>query len=136
LVQQRGLKLLIVETEDAFRRNMSDRLRLRKCSVLEANDEASAKRIVQRKDIDVVLLGLEGFGYRGLSLLKAIKEIRPLAEVILINPLEELALSIEGMKLGAFDDLWVPFEMETLLERIHQAYRRKQENKKAAYLKP
>ena len=38
-------------------------------------------------------------------ILKALKRIRPLIEVITINRSDQMALSIEGMKLRAFDDL-------------------------------
>jgi DNA-binding NtrC family response regulator len=117
----------MVEIDEAFRWHLAERLRLRNYTVLEAVDEESAKQQIKKRDIDVVLLGLEGTGQRGLSLLRAIKTMRPLSEVILINQSDELALSMEGMKLGAFDDLWVPFDLETLLERIDEACRRKRE---------
>lgn len=116
---------MIVEVDEAFRWHLAERLRLRKYTVLEAGDEESAKQQVTKRDIDVVLLGLDGFGHRGLSLLSAIKAVRPLCEVILINQAEELALSMEGMKLGAFDDLWAPLDLDTLLERIDEACLRK-----------
>lgn len=126
-----GVKLLIIESDDPFRRNISERLRQESYRVYEACHESEMNRIIQRKDIDVVLLGLRGLKHRGLSLLKAIKEARPLVEVILLIPSEEVSLSIEGMKLGAFDDLMLPFNLETLLERIQAARRRKQEREKA-----
>jgi len=126
-----GAKLLIIESDDPFRRNISERLRQENYRVFEACQEIEANRIMQRKDIDVVLLGLRGLKHRGLSMLKAIKEARPLVEVILLIPSEELSLSIEGMKLGAFDDLMVPFDLETLLERIQAACRHKAEREKA-----
>jgi DNA-binding NtrC family response regulator len=117
----------MVEIEEVFRWHLAERLRLRNYNVLEAVDAESAKQQIKKRDIDVVLLGLEGSGQRGLSLLRVIKAMRPLSEVILINQSDELALSMEGMKLGAFDDLWVPFDLETLLERIDEACRRKRE---------
>jgi DNA-binding NtrC family response regulator len=130
LPQSTGAKLLIIESDDPFRRKISVRLRQENYRVFEACQEIEAHRIMQRKDIDVILLGLRGLKQRGLSLLKAIKEERPSIEVILLIPSEELSLSIEGMKLGAFDDLMVPFDLETLLERIQAACLHKAEKAK------
>ncbi len=93
--------------------------------MIEACEEAKALGILRRKDVDVVLLGLHGFKTTALALLKEAKEIRPACEVILMNVSEELSLSMEAMKLGAFDDLWAPIEMETLVARVKEAYMRK-----------
>ncbi len=94
--------------------------------MIEACEEAKALQILRRKDVDVVLLGLSGFKTTALALLKEAKEIRPTCEVILMNVSDELTLSMEAMKLGAFDDLWAPIEMETLVGRVREAFERKQ----------
>ena len=57
-------------------------------------------------------------------ILKALKRIRPLIEVITINRSDQMALSIEGMKLRAFDDFIVPFDLESLVRRIQEACRK------------
>jgi DNA-binding NtrC family response regulator len=118
------VKILIVEADEVFRRNISQRLRLEGHQIHEAGGENEAKQIIQRIDMDVVLLGLGGLKRRGLILLREIKRFRPRTEVILMTPSEDLSLSlsIEGMKAGAFDDLLVPFDMETLLERVKEAF--------------
>jgi DNA-binding NtrC family response regulator len=123
LAGTKGAKLLIIETDDLFRRNLSERLRLEDHQIFEASGENEAKQIIQRIDVDVVLLGLGGLKNRGLILLRETKCLRPYTEVIFLTPSEDLSLSlsIEGMKAGAFDDLLVPFDMETLLERVKEA---------------
>ena len=124
LPESKGARLLIIEMDDLFRRNISERLRMENQQVFDVSGENEAKRIIQRMDMDVVLLGLGGLKKRGLALLREIKRLRPHTEVILLTPSEDLSLSlsIEGMKAGAFDDLLVPFDMETLLERVREAY--------------
>ncbi len=104
-------------------------MRLNDYSVIEAEREDEVKRIVKKKKIDVVLLGLKGLGRRGLALLKAIKEMHPPTEVILMIPEEEhcLSLSIEGMKLGAFNDVLIPFDLQALFRQIEAAHQRKRE---------
>ncbi len=120
-----AINLLIIEADAPFRLNLSRRLRLERYRVFEAEQQADARRILERKKIDVALLGLNGLKKQGLLLLERIKEIRPLTEVIIINTLEHLSLSIEGMKLGAFDDLFLPLDLDSLIERIQEAYKLK-----------
>jgi DNA-binding NtrC family response regulator len=120
-------KLLIIETDDLFRKHIAERLRLESYRVFEACEEAEAMKVFQRKDLDVVLLGLKGFRKKGLTLLKTIRELRPTTEVILMIPPEDFTLSLEGMKLGAFDDLLMPFGLETLLERIGAACQKRRD---------
>jgi DNA-binding NtrC family response regulator len=73
---------------------------------------------------------------RGLSLLRNIKQTYPTVQVILMIPSEEhsLSLSIEGMKLGAFNDLMIPFDVQTLVKHVDAAFakKRQEENQSAA----
>lgn len=123
-----ALKLLIVETEDTLRQTLFRRFADDGLKVYGAGSGSDAERIVRERAVDVVIVGLLGMGREGLVLLKNIKEMRPLTEVILIAGHEQLALSIEGMKLGAFDDFRLPIDMNSLTERVYQAG----EKKKAA----
>ena len=126
------IKVLVIENHEAFRRQIVNHLLQEGCRVIEACEEAKALGILRRKDVDVVLLGLHGFKTTALALLREVKEIRPACEVILMNVSEELSLSMEAMKLGAFDDLWAPIEMETLVARVKEAYTRKKRREERA----
>lgn len=119
--------LLIIEIDDAFRRHLAERLRRENFKIYEACQKVEAIQILKRKNIDVVLLGMREFKQGGLILLRSIKEMKRLTEVILMTPSESASLSasIQAMKLGAFDDLQIPFEMKTLIERITAAHQRK-----------
>ena len=129
-----GAKVLVIETDESFRKLISERLRLERYKVYEACRESEARGMVLRKDFDVVLLGFKGDRQLALALLRTIKEVRPLVEVILLSSSEDhsLAASIEGMRLGAFDELLVPFDVETLVDRIQEACRRKSKRGAAA----
>ncbi|MHC1743678.1 MAG: response regulator [Syntrophobacteraceae bacterium] len=122
-----GIKILVIETDETYRRNLAERVRLEGYRVYEACREAEAQQIIEKKKVDVVLLGFAGDKQRGLALLRAIRQLHPCPEVILLTFADEhsLAASIEGMKLGAFDELLVPFNVDTLLRRIQEAWQRK-----------
>jgi len=126
-----NIRLLIVETNDPVRRNLVQRLSLDQYSVFETDQPKKVKEIVKKQKIDVVLLGLIGLGHDGLSVLKTIKRVRPLTEVIMVNDSAKISLSIKGMKLGAFEDFYMPFEINTLIQAIQEAFQLKTENEKA-----
>lgn len=125
------VNLLIVESDNFFRKNLARRLPDEKnWRVLFAGHLIEAIKIVKRENIDVVLLGLKDLKKEGLMILKEVKNIRPLTEIITINSSDQIALSIEGMKLGAFDDFIVPFDLESLVRRIREAHQKKKEAEK------
>lgn len=127
LPRSTGIRILVIETDEVYRRHLAERVRLEGYKVYEACREAEAQSVIEKKNIDVVLLGFAGDKQRGLALLRSIKQVNPCLEVILLTFADDhsLAASIEGMKLGAFDELLVPFNIDTLLRRIQEACQRK-----------
>ncbi|MGA8181595.1 MAG: hypothetical protein WB792_16155, partial [Desulfobacterales bacterium] len=69
----------------------------------------------------------------GLVLIKKIKRMRPSVQIITVNSADQISLSIEGMKLGAFDDFLMPLDLDSLILRIRDAY---QARKDAEIIKP
>jgi DNA-binding NtrC family response regulator len=123
-------KVLIVETEDCLRENLAVRLQLEAFKVYQASNVEQASRILQKRKIDVVLLGLVGLKESGLTVLETLNKTRSSAQAILMNSPEQLSLSIAGMKMGAFDDLLMPVDLSTLLAGIGSALEKKRENEK------
>jgi len=128
-----GVNLLIIETDSFLDEHLSGRLGSKDYRIFKSRQPTETKRILKRKDIDVVLLDFNGLKREGLALLEMIKKMRPAVQVIIINSAEQLSLSIEGMKLGAFDDLFIPFNLDVLIARIKEAFEQK---KKAEIKKP
>jgi DNA-binding NtrC family response regulator len=61
----------------------------------------------------------------GIEVLREIKKIQPLVEVILLTGHASVETSIEGMKLGAFDYLLKPVKFEEILLKMGAAFSRK-----------
>ncbi|MBU2513975.1 response regulator [bacterium] len=122
--------LLIVESDNLFRENMAQRMRLEGYEVTLSDQVSETKRLIKKRKIDVVLLSLVELKKKGLDILAMIKKQRPFVEVILINNSESMDLSIKGMKLGAFDDFFLPLDMTVLLARLEEATQRKLQRKK------
>jgi DNA-binding NtrC family response regulator len=67
-------------------------------------------------------------GMDGVEVLKEIKKIKPLSEVIMLTGQASVESAIEGMKLGAYDFLMKPCETEDLVTKINKAYEKKSEH--------
>jgi len=80
-----------------------------------------ARRILQEQSVHVVLIGLNDYGTESLSIIRCLRELTNDAAFILLTKLQDMRLSIEGMKLGAFDALPVPVDVDLLLKRIFVA---------------
>jgi len=113
--------VLIIDQEGSLRQSLASRLQQEGCRVFDVENSGDAVEIVSQSDIDVVLLGLGHLKRDALDTLQQIKHIRPGAEVILLNSGEDIHLSIEGMKLGAFDDIFPPFDLGAISGRVNAA---------------
>ncbi len=125
-----AVNVLLVETDSVFRHNLSQQLRLKDLRVFEAERKDDARRILTRKNIDVVLVGIANLKKEGIAVVEMIKRLRPLTEVIVLNRIEQITLSIESMKHGVFDEFMVPFDLQALLQRIRDAFKIKDEREK------
>ncbi len=64
-------------------------------------------------------------GMGGVETLQAIKRQKPLIEVVMLTGHASVESGIDGMKLGAFDYLMKPMELEPLLNKLKDAYEKK-----------
>jgi DNA-binding response OmpR family regulator len=120
--------VLIVETNPAFRQSLAHWLADSGFRSWLARDGLEAEQIARKEEFEVAIIGLLGLEREGLSLLRSIKELHPFTQVILIASRDQLHLSIEGMKLGAFDDLRPPIDGDLLLSRVRDAFRVRKRN--------
>jgi len=129
-------EVLIIDQEGFLRQRLASRLQQEGYWVFDVENSVDGEEIVSRRDIDVVLLDLGHLKRDALGLLQQIKHIRPGAEVILLNSGEDIHLSIEGMKLGAFDDIFPPFDLAAITSRVKAAWEQKARALKAEVKAP
>jgi DNA-binding NtrC family response regulator len=121
------IRVLLVDDEEEFVETLAQRLEVREFDVTTALNGADALERLEDKEIDLVILDLQMPGEDGISVLRKIKELKPLVEVIMLTGHATVETAIEGMKLGAFDFLIKPTETEELVEKINRAFGRKSE---------
>ena len=120
-----GIQILIIEAENRFRKNLYQCLQQKGFTVDKVTPQDDIETIFAKEKIDVVLLGVDGLGMKGLSLIRPLNTISPMTEIIIINDSNHMDLSIEGMDLGAFDDFLIPLDIDSLAKRIREAVMRK-----------
>ena len=114
-------KILIVDSNPITRRSLTHQLIHSGCDFVEAESIAQVNQMANRYEIEVTLIALDSLRSEALLALQMIKNAHPDSEVILLTGPETLSLSIQGMRLGAFDDLMTPVEIEELLPKIRLA---------------
>jgi two-component system, OmpR family, response regulator CpxR len=119
------IKVLLVDDEKEFVETLAQRLETRNLSVITAFNGDDAIARVREESIDVVILDMVMPGRSGVEVLKEIKQIQPLIEVILLTGHATVQTAIDSMTRGAFYYLMKPAEMKNLLEKIAHAYQRK-----------
>ncbi len=119
-------RALVVDDERASRLNIIDLLTMEHFTVEEAEDGDSALKLVRSHTYDVVLLDIRMPKMNGLDVLKHIKKSHPNLPVIMFTAIGTSERAIEAMKMGAFDYVAKPFDVEELLAIVHRAieYRR------------
>jgi two-component system, OmpR family, response regulator CpxR len=122
------IKVLLVDDEPQFVETLAQRLETRGFVVDTALESDRCLAILKDKDMDVVVLDVQMPGRSGIDTLKEIKKLRPLTEVIMLTGHATVETAIEGMKLGAYDYLMKPTEIEALVDKITRAHARKAEH--------
>jgi two-component system, OmpR family, response regulator CpxR len=122
------IKVLLVDDEQQFVETLAQRLETRGFVVDTALESDRCLAILKDKDMDVVVLDVQMPGRSGIDTLKEIKKLRPLSEVIMLTGHATVQTAIEGMKLGAYDFLMKPTEIDDLVDKITKAHARKAEH--------
>ena len=124
-------KVLLVDDEREFVAFLTRRLTIRNYSVTFAHCGKDAlAQLEGDKDIEVVLLDAKMPGLDGIDTLKLIRKKWPLVEVIMLTGHSTLDSAIYAIKIGAYDYLLKPIEMEQLVSKIEKAACRKRHRDK------
>jgi len=117
-----AINILLVDDEIPFLETMTRRLVKREFITASASSGDEAIRLLEKNgEIEVVVLDVKMPGMDGLETLKIIRQKFPLIEVIMLTGHATIESAIEGMKLGAFDYLMKPCDMEELLSKVREA---------------
>ncbi len=109
------IRVLIVEDESLIRWSLRQKLGDRGYEVVEAENGQRALQALSDGVFDVVLLDYKLPDMNGLDVLKALRQGDHDAVVIMMTAYSTIETAVEAIKLGAFDYVAKPFQMEQLL---------------------
>ncbi|ARN77914.1 response regulator [Nonlabens spongiae] len=120
-------EILIIEDESAIRRVLVKILaeESKNYNVSEAEDGLSGIEMIKEKDYDLVLCDIKMPKMDGVEVLEAIKKIKPDTPVVMISGHGDLETAVNTMRLGAFDYISKPPDLNRLLNTVRNALDRK-----------
>lgn len=118
--------VMLVDDEVPFVETMTKRLSKRDLKIITAfSGEEALELLDVNRNTDVVILDVKMPGMNGIEALERIRKLFPLVEVIMLTGHATVESAIEGMKLGAFDYLMKPCEVEQLMAKVLEASQKK-----------
>ena len=128
-------KILIIEDEEAIRRVLLKILSEENplYQVFEAADGLSGTELIKSEDFDLVLCDIKMPKMDGVEVLEAAKKIKPEIPIVMISGHGDLETAVNTMRLGAFDYISKPPDLNRLLNTVRNALDRKElvlENKR------
>ena len=121
-------KILLIEDEAAIRRVLSKIIKEEDNSyvVEEAEDGLSGFEMIQKEDYDLVLCDIKMPKMDGVEVLSKTQKIKPEIPFIMISGHGELETAVETMRIGAFDYISKPPDLNRLLNAVRNALDKKQ----------
>ena len=128
-------RILIIEDEASIRRVLVKILSEEnpQYQVFEAEDGLIGTEMIKKDDFDLVLCDIKMPKMDGVEVLEAVKKIKPEIPMVMISGHGDLDTAVNTMRMGAFDYISKPPDLNRLLNTIRNALDRKQlvvENKR------
>ena len=128
-------RILIIEDEASIRRVLVKILTEEnpQYQVFEAEDGLIGTEMIKKDDFDLVLCDIKMPKMDGVEVLEAVKKIKPEIPMVMISGHGDLDTAVKTMRMGAFDYISKPPDLNRLLNTIRNALDRKQlvvENKR------
>src|SRR5712672_172071 len=114
-------RILVADDHDALRRGLVRGLTDAGHEVQEASNGNAAIERLHDSYFDVVLSDLKMGGSDGMDVLRTTRAMHPTTAVILMTAFGPANTAVEAMKIGAFDYVQKPFEIEEMELKIEKA---------------
>ena len=121
-------KILIIEDEAAIRRVLTKILSEESDTYIveDAEDGFAGLEKIKNNDYDLVLCDIKMPRMDGVEVLEAVKKIKPEIPMVMISGHGDMETAIQTMRLGAFDYISKPPDLNRLLNTVRNALDRKQ----------
>ncbi|HNR31118.1 MAG TPA: sigma-54 dependent transcriptional regulator [Candidatus Hydrogenedentes bacterium] len=114
-------RILLVDDEKLIRWSLRERLMADGHQVFEAEDIASALRLLKAQPADLALIDLKLPDGDGIQLMRQGLRLRPDMTVLIITAHSSVQNAVEAIKAGAYDYVSKPFDMDELSLTVRRA---------------
>jgi two-component system, NtrC family, response regulator len=118
------IQILVVDDEAPIRHLAEKELSSERRHITTAGSAQKALRAFKRRTFDVVMLDMRLPDGDGLDLLTRFQEMAPEIQVVIITAFADVDNAVQAMKLGAYDYITKPFDLDRLEMVIEKAYQR------------
>ena len=125
--------ILIIDDDEGMRDTLTAILK-RDYRVLRVASGEAALPVLNRDDVDLVLLDVRLPGIGGFDVLRIIKENYSLVEVIMISAINEIETAVQAIKHGAYHYISKDFDYDQLRSLVHNASERQDLNRQVLTL--
>ena len=130
-----GISVLVVDDEQVLAKAIADFLARYRYAVTLNTTGEEGLRTIEKEPPDIVLLDYQLPGMDGLKVLRKIKETYPNIKVIMLTAYGSVERAVEAMRLGAFDYLSKPIDLEELRLGVEKAVESLRRDQEIAYLR-
>lgn len=127
--------VLVVEDEIILGDSISMYLERHAYATAVARSGEEAIRMAEEASPDVAVLDVRLPGISGVEVLRRLRELSPGTEVIMMTAHASVASAVEAMKLGAFDYLTKPLDLEELRVVVDKGLANIRMRRELSYLK-
>ena len=117
----KGYRILVVDDDLEMCGLLSDGLSGEGFSVITTGDSLEAAKILKKEEFDLIVTDLKMEGLKGLDLLEEAKRAAALTPVIIITAFGTIESAIKAIKMGAYDYITKPFQMNELVLTVKKA---------------
>jgi DNA-binding NtrC family response regulator len=125
--------VLIVDDDEGMRDTLTAILK-REYRVLRVSTGEGALPILNREDVDLMLLDVRLPGISGFEVLRIVKENYSLIEVLMISAINDVETAVTAMKYGAYHYVTKDFDYDTLRSLVRNASERQDLNRQVLTL--
>jgi two-component system, NtrC family, response regulator AtoC len=128
------LKTVLVVDDDEGMRDTLTAILKREYRVLRVSSGEAALPVLNREDVDLMLLDVRLPGISGFEVLRIVKENYSLVEVLMISAIQEIETAVQAMKHGAYHYITKDFDYDELRSLVRNACERQDLNRQVITL--
>jgi len=118
----KSASILVIDDEEVIGNLLTDFLSERGYSVTYANDPQKGLNLTREKGFDIFIVDLKMPHIDGVEVMKSIKSLHPDSVIIVQTGYGSLETAQEALRIGAYDYITKPFDIEKLAFTVARAY--------------